>query len=246
MDRRKSLRYAAAVTLVAAGTVALPLSQALAAEGTTVTPAGHQYAGTLVAGTTATFLVSTTTVTCDTSAIGGTVPAEPGNTAPGGPVVSELTPATFSTGGGGCPTSVPSTTAVTTGNATNGPWTLGLQYGVDGSTGTMTVPRAGVITQISGLASCTVTVAPDGPASITGPLLAGDGENLPRLDLSAGVSLPIRVTGGFFCPTDATTATFRATYDIADLTDPLQRITVGPAVPPVDPSPSDEPTSPPA
>ena len=51
------------------------------------------------------------------------------------------------------------------------------------------------------------------------------------MDFSAGVSLPIKVTGGLTCPTGATTATFRARYAVADTTDPAQQITVSAGVP---------------
>jgi len=91
-----------------------------------------------------------------------------------------------------------------------------------------------------------VTVAPNGPASFTGPWIQGDGTVLPVLDFSAGVSLPITVTGGFGCPTGATTATFKAKYAITDTTDATQKITVsaGPVAPTASPtvSPTDEPT----
>jgi YD repeat-containing protein len=133
------------------------------------------------------------------------------------------------------------TTGRTVSNSTNGDWTVGLQYDPAGSTGTMTIPRAGVVTTISGLASCTVTVAPAAAASVTGPLVPGDGTNPPVLDFSAGVSLPITVTGGLACPTGATTATFSARYAITDTTDPAAQITVGPAAA----APTDTPTDPP-
>jgi hypothetical protein len=244
-------RSAGVAILVAAGTVALPVSRALAAEATTVTPAGHEYVAALAAGTTATFLVGTTTVTCNESGNTGAVPAEPANSSPDGPVVSGLTPATFSNNGGACPTNVLFTTARTVSNSTNGPWTIGLQYDPAGSTGTMTIPQAGVVTTISGLASCTVTVAPDAPASVSGPWVPGTASGPPALDFSAGVSLPIRVTGGLTCPTGATTATFRARYVVTDTTDPAQQITVGPGAPGPEPTPtettgpSDPPSDPP-
>jgi hypothetical protein len=241
-------RSAGVAILVAAGTVALPVSRALAAEPTTVTPAGHEYVAALAPGTTATFLVGTTTVTCNESGNTGAVPAEPANSSADGPLVSDLTPATFSNNGGACPTNVLFTTARTVSNSTNGAWTIGLQYDPAGSTGTMTIPQAGVVTTISGLASCTVTVAPDGPAAFSGPWVPGTESSPPALDFSAGVSLPIRVTGGLTCPTGATTATFRARYVITDSTDPAQQITVGPGAPGPEPTPTETtgPTDPPS
>lgn len=196
------------------------------APGTTVGPAGHAYTAALAGGTTATFVVGSTTVTCNQSGNTGQVPEEPANTSPDGPVVSALTPATFTNNGGNCPTNVLFTTARTVSNNTNGDWTIALQYDPAGSTGTMTIPAAGVVTTISGLASCTVTVAPDGPASISGPWVDGTETSPPMLDFSAGVSLPIRVTGGLTCPTGATTATFSARYTVTDTTDPARQIAV--------------------
>ena len=246
----RTARYAGVALLVAAGTVALPAARALAAEGTTVTPAGHAYTATLVPGTTAVFVVGSTTVTCNQSSNTGAVPAEPANSSADGPVVSELTPATFTNNGGACPTNVLFTTARTVSNSANGPWTIAMQYDPAGSTGTMTIPRAGVVTTISGLASCTVTVAPDGPASFSGPLRPGTEAGPPVLDFSAGVTLPIRVTGGLTCPTGATTATFKAGYAVTDTTDPARQITVSPTAStptdptPTDPTPTDPPTDP--
>ncbi|MFI5495755.1 hypothetical protein [Actinoplanes sp. NPDC051859] len=218
------------------GLGALPAAPALAqASGTTVGPAGHAYAAALVSGTTAGFVVGNTTVNCSASATTGEVPAEPDNTNPEGAVVSPLSPATFGVNGAACPTNVPFTTARTVSNTTNGDWTISLAYDAAGPTGTMTIPTAGVITTITGLASCKVTVAPNGPATLTGPWIAGTETSPPVLDFSAGVSLPITVTGGLACPTGATTAVFKAKYTVSDTTDATQQITVTdgtPAPPP--------------
>jgi YD repeat-containing protein len=241
--RRSAL--AAAAVVAGAGLVAYPAGPAQAAASTTVSPAGHSYTAALVPGTTATFLVGSTTVTCNQSANNGAVPAEPANTSADGPVVSSLTPATFSNNGGACPTNVLFTSARTVSNSTNGDWTIALQYDEAGSVGTMTIPQGGVVTTISGLASCVVTVAPNGPASFSGPWVPGTASG-PVLDFSAGVSLPIRVTGGLTCPTGATTATFTARYAVADTTDATQQITVSAGAPaeptPTDPAPTEEPT----
>ncbi len=214
MSRSRILRAAplgAAAALVAGvGLVTLTAGPAQAASGTTVTPAGDSYSAGLVAGGSAVFVVGSTTVTCNQSANVGTVPAAPGNTTADGPVISTVTAPTFANNGGNCPTNVLFTTAKTVTNATNGSWTIALQYDPAGSTGTMTIPKSGVVTTITGLASCTVTVAPNGPAAITGPWTAGTSAALPTLDFSAGVALPITVTGGLGCPTGATTATFKA------------------------------------
>lgn len=227
MTRSRILRAApvsAAAALAAGLGLALTGAPALAASGTTVTPAGDSYSASLVSGGSAKFVVGTTTVTCNQSANTGSVPAAPDNTNADGAVVSNVTPPTFANNGGACPTSVLFTTARSVSNSTNGSWTIALQYDPNGSTGTMTIPQAGVVTTISGLASCTITVAPNGPASISGPLTPGTATTLPTLDFSAGVSLPISVTGGLGCPTGATAATFTATYQIADTTDSTQQI----------------------
>lgn len=213
----------AAVLLGPALVLALGPSPARAASSTTVTPAGHGFAATLAPGTTADFQVGSVTVTCNTSATSGAVPAEPDNHSPDGPVTVGVSAPTFNNDGGACPTGVFLTTATTT---TTGDWTIGLQFDPAGSTGTLTIPAGGVTTQISGLASCTVLVAPDAPAAVTGPLVDGTAGALPRLDFSAGISVPIRVTGGFGCPTAATSALFRAIYEIADTTDPARQLAI--------------------
>ncbi|MEV6599658.1 hypothetical protein AB0M36_22790 [Actinoplanes sp. NPDC051346] len=232
----RHIRAGVVAAAVGLGLGALPAAPALAlAPGTTVGPAGHEYAAALLSGTTADFVVGNTTVKCNQSGTVGQVPAEPANTSPDGPVTSPLTPATFGNNGANCPTNVPFTTARTVSNSTNGPWTIALRWDPAGATGTMSIPAAGVVTTITGLASCTVTVAPDGPATVSGPWRPGDEAGPPVLDFSGGVTLPIQVTGGFACPTGATTATFRAQYTIADTTDPTQRITVSDGTPPPPP-----------
>lgn len=243
---RNFARIGAAGFLAAAGLVAMPSGPAFAAPATTVSPAGHAYTASLVPGTTANFLVGTTTVRCNTSVNTGAVPAEPANSSADGPVTSDLTtPPTFSNNGGACPTSTAFTTARTVTNTTNGAWTIALQYDAAGPTGTLTIPQGGVITTISGLASCTVTVAPNGPVSFTGKWIPGTATSAPVLDFSAGASLPITVVGGFTCPKNATTATFTAQYAINNTTDPAQQIavTAGPTPQPTDPTPTPPPTT---
>jgi hypothetical protein len=213
----------AAALVGAAAVLAVPAAPALGASSTTVTPAGHGFTAALAEGTTADFQVGSVTVSCNTSSTDGAVPAEPDNHSPDGPVTVGVSPPTFNNDGGACPTGIVLTTATTT---TTGDWTIGLQFDPAGSTGTLTIPAGGVTTQISGLASCTVLVAPDAPAAITGPLVDGTAESLPALDFSAGVEVPISVTGGFGCPTAATSAVFRAVYEIADTTDPAQQLAV--------------------
>jgi hypothetical protein len=213
----------AAAVLGGAAAFAVPAAPALAASSTTVTPAGHGFTAALAPGTTADFQVGSVAVTCNTSSTSGTVPVEPDNHSPDGPVTVAVSPPTFDNDGGACPTGVFLTTATTT---TSGDWTIGLQFDPAGSTATLTIPQGGVTTEISGLATCTVLVAPDGPAAITGPLVDGTASSLPALDFSAGVEVPITVSGGFGCPTAATSAVFRATYEITDTTDPAQQLTI--------------------
>lgn len=244
---RTFARIGAAGFLAAAGLVALPSGPAFAAAATTVSPAGHAYIASLVPGTTANFVVGTTTVRCNTSANEGAVPAEPANSSSDGPVTSPLTtPPTFNNNGGACPTSTAFTTARTVTNTTNGAWTIALQYDESGPTGTLTIPQGGVVTTIAGLASCTVTVAPDGPVSFTGRWIPGTATSAPVLDFSAGFALPITVVGGFTCPKSATTATFTAQYAVNNTTDPAQQISVtagpAPTPTPTETTPAPEPT----
>ncbi|MEJ3748229.1 hypothetical protein WEI85_33705 [Actinomycetes bacterium KLBMP 9797] len=222
------LRYGIVAALATAAAVVVPATPALAAPSTTVTPAGHAFSASLVAGTTADFVVGSTTVACDTSSTAGAVPAEPGNATADGAVTSVIAPPSFSNAGGACPTNIVFTTATTTTNNDAGDWTIALQYDPAGSTGTLTIPTGGVVTTTAGLAACTIVVAPDAPASVSGPWVPGTDTSLPVLDLSAGVEVPIAVSGGFGCPTAATAATFSASYEIADTTDPAVQITVGP------------------
>jgi hypothetical protein len=232
----------AAVVLAGAGITVIPAVAAQAADGlTTVTPAGHNYTATLVPGSSAVFVVGAKTVTCDQSSTSGTVPAEPLNTA-AGTVVAPLTPAVFANSKGDCPvTGGLFLTARTVGNSTNGTWTNGLTFDPAGSTGTLTIPQAGVVTTIS-LGStplCTVTVADKGPASITGKWTPGTATSLPVLDFSAGVSLPIHVSDGFGCPTTVDHAIFKAKYQIADTTDATQQVAVAAGVAPTPPATTD-------
>jgi hypothetical protein len=201
---------------------------AMAASSTTVTPAGHSFAATLAPGTTADFTVGAVSVSCSESASAGQVPAEPANTNPDGPVNAPLTPPTFTNGADPCTTNVILTSASTVSNADNGPWSVDLQYDPAGPTATLNIPRRGVVTTTSGLAQCTVTVAPDGPATVTGPLVPATDTSPPLLDFSAGIAVPILVEGGSFCPTAETSAIFQATYQIQDTTDPAQTIAIGP------------------
>jgi hypothetical protein len=218
--RRRLSGLAGAVGAAVAAGLLLASPAAAAVSSTTVSPAGHSYTSSLVAGGTASFTVGSVSVNCNQSSTSGAVPAAPDNQNPAGPVSGPITPPTFSDSSGSCPTSVPATTATT---VTSGAWAIGLQFDPAGSTGTLTIPQGGAVTTISGLASCTVTIAPGGPATVTGAWVPGSPA---QLDFSAGPTVPISVTGGFGCPTAATSAVFKATYQVVDTTDPTQDITI--------------------
>lgn len=218
---RRRLLLPVAVTGAAAslliGTPALA-----ATSSTTVTPAGDAYRSSLTSGTTASLSAGTTTVTCSGSVATGQVSAAPGNSNPSGPVGSPTTPPTFTD----CTTGSFLLTPTVSSNNTNGDWIVSLQYDPAGSTGSLTIPRGGQVVKISGLASCTTTVAPNGPVTINGTWTPGTATAPPKLVFS-NISVPISVTGGLFCPTSATSGTFSASYDITDTSNPAAQITVG-------------------
>ncbi|MGW7434586.1 hypothetical protein [Streptomyces sp. NPDC054849] len=212
-------RTALTLGTAAAGALALASVTASAAPlpvagPTTVTPAGHDFQATLSGK--ATFKAGSVTVTCTVSVATGTVPAAPGNSNPAGPVSSPISPPTYSS----CTSSMPGVTPTVT---TSGAWAVSMQ---DGSpvTATLTVPVGGLVLKTTGLASCTVTAAPTAAASVGGTWANGAPSSL----TFTNASVPVKVTGGFGCPTSATTSVFNAVYKVADTTDPAQQITVGP------------------
>ncbi|AQT75597.1 MULTISPECIES: hypothetical protein [Streptomyces] len=212
-------RTALALGTAAAGAIALASVTASAtpapvAGSTTVTPAGHDFKAVLSGK--ATLKAGSVTVTCTVSVSTGTVPAAPGNSNPAGPVSSPISPPTYSS----CTSSMPGVTPTVT---TSGAWAVSMQ---DGSpiTATMTVPTGGLVLKTTGLASCTVTAAPTAPASVAGTWVNGSPSSL----TFTNASVPVKVTGGFGCPTSATASVFNAVYKVSDVTDPAQDITVGP------------------
>ena len=88
----------------------------------------------------------------------------------------------------------------------------------------MTVPAGGLVVKTTGLASCTVTTAPTAAADVGGTWANGAPPSL----TFTNATVPVKVTGGFGCPTSATTSTFNAVYLVTDTTDAAQQITVGP------------------
>ncbi|MFJ3921693.1 hypothetical protein [Streptomyces sp. NPDC090022] len=193
----------------AAAGAALP-----AAGSTTVTPAGHGFKATLTGK--ATFKAGSVTISCSVSVATGTVPAAPGNSNPAGAVASPISAPAYSS----CTASLPGVTPTVT---SSGAWQVSMQNGSP-ITATMTVPTGGLVVKTSGLASCTVTSAPTAAASVPGTWANG----APSTLTFTNASVPVKVTGGFGCPTSATTAVFNAVYTVSDTTDPAQQITVTP------------------
>ncbi|MCX5072283.1 hypothetical protein OHA84_29855 [Streptomyces sp. NBC_00513] len=202
---------AAALTVASATATAAPLPLA---GSTTVTPAGHAFKATLSGK--ATLKAGSVTVTCTVSVSTGTVPAAPGNNNPAGAVTSPITPPTYSS----CSSSLPGVTPTVT---TSGAWTVSMQNGSP-ITATLKVPVGGLVVTTSGLANCTVTAAPSAPANVGGTWTNGAPPSL----TFTNASVPVTVTGGFGCPTSATSSTFNALYKVTDTTNPAQQITVGP------------------
>lgn len=212
-------RTALALGMAAAGALSLASVTASAAPlpvagSTTVTPAGHAFKATLSGK--ATLKAGSVTVTCTVSVATGTVPAAPGNQNAAGPVSSPISAPTYSS----CTSSMWGVTPTVT---TSGAWTVSMQ---DGSpiTATMTLPVGGLVVKTTGLASCTVTAAPTAAADVGGSWANGAPPSL----TFTNASVPVKVTGGFGCPTSATSSTFNAVYLVTDSTDPAQQITVGP------------------
>ncbi|MFB7782182.1 hypothetical protein [Streptomyces vinaceus] len=212
-------RTALALGLAAAGALSVASATATAAPAplagsTTVTPAGHSFKATLSGK--ATLKAGSVTVTCTVSVSTGTVPAAPGNQNASGPVSSPISPPTYSS----CTSSIPGVTPTVT---TSGSWSVSMQNGSP-ITATMTVPVGGLVVHTTGLATCTVTAAPTAPANVAGTWANGAPPSL----TFTNASVPVTVTGGFGCPTSATSSVFNAVYKVTDTTDPAQQITVGP------------------
>ncbi|WP_328302261.1 hypothetical protein OG389_32365 [Streptomyces sp. NBC_00435] len=202
---------AGALSLAAVSATAAPLPLA---GSTTVTPAGHAFKATLSGK--ATLKAGSVTVTCSVSVSTGTVPAAPGNHNAAGPVSSPISPPTYSS----CTSSIPGVTPTVT---TSGAWSVSMQNGSP-ITATMNVPPGGLVVHTTGLATCTVTSAPFGPAGVAGSWTNGAPPSL----TFTNASVPVTVTGGFGCPTSATSSTFNALYKVTDTTNPAQQISVGP------------------
>lgn len=191
---------------------------------TKVTTAGDAFQGTLLEGKTADFSAGTGNGTgkmsCTSSSFTGQVPQAPNNAA-AGPVSLEIGAPTFSD----CPTGTSLVKASLTTNSDNGKWSLALQYDAAGTKGTLTIPKAGLVVAISGLASCTGTIAPDGPVTIPATWTPGTASSAPQLSFSSD-AVPMKVTGDALCPTSEKAGAFSATYTITDTTSPGSQIAV--------------------
>ncbi|MGW1376346.1 hypothetical protein ACWD6P_19025 [Streptomyces sp. NPDC002446] len=179
---------------------------------TTVTPAGHSFTAALSGK--ATFTAGSVTVTCTVSTSHGQVPTAPDNHNEAGPVNSSTTPATYDS----CTTSMPGVSATV---STTGTWGVAMQHGAPVTAG-LTIPSGGFVLKTSGLASCTVTAAPNTAATVNGTWTNG----APSTLAFANAAVPVKVVGGFGCPTSATSSTFNAVYQVSDATDPASQITV--------------------
>ncbi|MEU1814010.1 hypothetical protein ABZ543_02310 [Streptomyces roseifaciens] len=214
------LAATAALTLTgAAGAQTGPAAGPAAAESTTVTPAGHSFAATL--NGKATFKAGSVTATCTVSSSqpssgsdNNRIPDAPGNQNPSGPVSSSINPPTYS----GCTASI---AGVTTTVTTSGTWSVSMQHGSP-ITATLGIPVGGFVLESKGLANCKITAAPTAPADILTTYTNG----APSTLTVTNATVPVKVTGGFGCPTSATSSVFNAVYDITDTTDPASQITV--------------------
>ncbi|MFJ3876731.1 hypothetical protein ACIPW5_04650 [Streptomyces sp. NPDC090077] len=221
METIKKVRLAPVVCLALAGVLAPAPTAASAAApaGTSLAPAGHRFDA--VAGQPVTFDAGPISVTCArSSSTGNTLPAGSAATNPSGPVSLRIEPPVFQD----CTTDAPGLRVSVETNEDHGPWELRLQYAASGTTGRLTMPAGGFVLRTSGLLSCTATAAPGAAASLP----ARWDPEAPALGLTAA-PVPIRLEGGFFCPSSIASAAISAAYTVRDTTDPARRITAGPA-----------------
>jgi hypothetical protein len=188
---------------------------------TTVTMAGDAFQGTLGKGKTASLSAGDTKVSCSSSSNTGKVPEAPNNTNAAGPVSLEISPPTIAD----CPTGTDLVTANVATNSDNGTWSVDLQYDQAETKGTLTIPQAGVVITVSGVANCKATVAPEGPVTLAASWTPGTADTAPQLSFSSD-AVPMKVTGDSLCPTSETSGSFSATYDITDTTSPTSQIAV--------------------
>jgi len=192
-----------------AATIGFGASPALAQScpvgtGVDVEPAGDTIAGNLAAGTSAVFNAGSVSVSCAASHTTGAIPTTDN---PADPVSGVLSPPSFTS----CTSSI-GFGATTTTNSTNGDWGLDISCG---GNATLHVPRAGAVTR---LLTCTITVAPTAAVDVPATWTNGSPGTL-----SISATLPISHSG-FGCP-NANTATFSATYNITDTSNPTLDVT---------------------
>ena len=193
---------------------------------TTVAPPGDYFQAVQVGSST--FSAGGSSVTCNTSVSAPTAPLGTdnrnqvplANVNPSGPITGPINPPSFTSNGGSCPTSIPLTRATVT---TSGNWQLSAQGGPS-PTATLVIPAGGIRIQTSGLASCTVTNT--ATTSVTGSYTNGSGGGAGTLTFSGATVSNLRITGGFGCPTSATSGTFTGTYSITDVSNPGASITI--------------------
>lgn len=174
-----------------------------AGTGVDVEPAGDNIAGDL-AGVNAIFTAGAISVSCANSHTSGTIPTANN---PAAVVTGVLAPPTFTS----CTSNI-GLAATTTTNNTNGNWELDISCGGQAS---LHVPRAGAVTR---LLTCTITVAPTAAVDIPATWTNGAPGTL-----TVSATLPIS-RSGFGCP-NVNTATFTATYNITDTSNPTVNVT---------------------
>ncbi|MBP2400832.1 hypothetical protein [Streptomyces syringium] len=212
-----------ALGVSAAFAVALPAvaeaGPAVLTTGTTVGPAGHRFAASSEGDIV--FEAGPVTVTCARSASVPTtgrlnqVPAKPGNSSADGPVVLNINPPAFES----CTTNAPGLKASITTNADHGSWQVALR---NGAPARLIIPAQGFVLKTSGLLKCKATAAPSAAAGTEAAWTNGTPSSLSF----AGANIPVKIEGGFFCPTSVNTATITANYKVTDSTDPASSITV--------------------
>ncbi|MFD4996751.1 hypothetical protein [Streptomyces buecherae] len=207
---------AAAVALSLAGTATAESRTTAAAGSTTVTPAGH-YFGAKQSGDIV-LKAGAMTVTCkvSTSQPAGSgsanqIPAAPNNTNPSGPVSGTITAPTFED----CTTNVP---GVNVSIATSGTWGISIQHGTT-IAANLSAPQGGLVMSLTGALTCTGT---SGAANVPGTWTNGSPAKLRY----AESTVPVTITGGAGCPTDVTSASLSAAYDVSDVTDPSATLAV--------------------
>ncbi|MGH4034074.1 hypothetical protein ACQB60_34690 [Actinomycetota bacterium Odt1-20B] len=192
------------------------------AAGTTVTPSGHRFSaaaeGDVVLDAGPVKITCARSTTTPSTGKLNRVPDRPANTSPDGPVVLDIAPPTFKE----CTTNAPGLKADITTNSDHGTWRLALRNGAPAE---LIIPAQGFTLTTSGLLSCAVTAAPDAAAHARAAWTNG----APSALRFAGASIPVKIEGGFFCPTSIASAAITATYTVTDVTDPARHIAVLPA-----------------